>query len=114
MILMVRVSRKTNQQPESNFLKKGSVEFVCDSTTVIAPITCSQPLLVEAITKVEDGEDQMKQVPGSLVRFSDKQLCVATENFKERLGGGAFGTVLKVMLKDGTQIAKSSDKSAKG
>ncbi|XP_028100091.1 G-type lectin S-receptor-like serine/threonine-protein kinase At1g34300 [Camellia sinensis] len=47
----------------------------------------------------------MKQVPGSLVRFSYEQLYVTTEDFKERLGGGAFGTVFKEVLEEGTQIA---------
>ncbi|XP_028080466.1 uncharacterized protein LOC114282041 [Camellia sinensis] len=42
-------------------------------------------------------------------------LCVATEDFKERLGGGAFGTVFKGMLEDGTQIAaKRLDKLGQG
>ncbi|CAL5403847.1 unnamed protein product [Camellia sinensis] len=63
----------------------------------------------------EDGEDCMKQVPGSLVRFSYEQLCVATEDFKVRLRGGALGTVFKGMLEDGTQIAaKRLDKLGQG
>ncbi|KAL7185340.1 hypothetical protein ACSBR2_027306 [Camellia fascicularis] len=41
--------------------------------------------------------------------------CVATEDFKERLGGGAFGFVFKGMLEDATQImAKRLDKLDQG
>ncbi|KAL7174111.1 hypothetical protein ACSBR2_033379 [Camellia fascicularis] len=66
-------------------------------------------------TFVKNGEDCMIQVPGSLVRFSYEQLCVATKDFKERLGGEAFGSVFKGMLEDDTQIvAKRLDKLGQG
>ncbi|KAL7202449.1 hypothetical protein ACSBR1_034007 [Camellia fascicularis] len=62
-----------------------------------------------------NGADCMIQVPGSLVRFSYEQLCVTTKDFKERLGGEAFGSVFKGMLEDGTQIvAKRLDKLGQG
>ncbi|KAF5949179.1 hypothetical protein HYC85_015136 [Camellia sinensis] len=61
----------------------------------IIALSCAGALLIFVVTIVtrfvmlrpscsEDGEDCMKQVPGSLVRFSYEQLCVATEDFKRR------------------------------
>ncbi|KAL5983497.1 hypothetical protein ACLOJK_017583 [Asimina triloba] len=38
-------------------------------------------------------------------RFSYEELCVATEDFKDRLGGGGFGSVFRGALEDGTRIA---------
>ncbi|KAG5246732.1 proline-rich receptor protein kinase [Salix suchowensis] len=49
--------------------------------------------------------DHIKQVPGMPVSFSYQELYVATDNFKERLGRGGFGSVYKGILADGTQIA---------
>ncbi|CAK7351249.1 unnamed protein product [Dovyalis caffra] len=49
--------------------------------------------------------DHIKQVPGMPVRFSYEELCVATDDFKEILGRGGFGSVFKGKLADGTEIA---------
>ncbi|KAJ6767358.1 G-TYPE LECTIN S-RECEPTOR-LIKE SERINE/THREONINE-PROTEIN KINASE SD2-5 [Salix purpurea] len=49
--------------------------------------------------------DHIKQVPGMPVSFSYQELYNATDNFKERLGRGGFGSVYKGKLADGTQIA---------
>ncbi|KAH9791414.1 Receptor-like serine/threonine-protein kinase [Citrus sinensis] len=60
-------------------------------------------------------EDDMKQVPGLPVRFSYEDLQIATEDFKERIGGGGFGTVFKGVLKDGSKIAvKRLDRMEQG
>ncbi|CAK7351235.1 unnamed protein product [Dovyalis caffra] len=40
-------------------------------------------------------DDQIKQVPGMPVAFSYEELCVATDDFKEILGRGGFGSVFK-------------------
>lgn len=42
---------------------------------------------------------------GSLIMFSYRELHLITQKFKERIGNGAFGTVLKGALPDGTQVA---------
>ncbi|KAL7215792.1 hypothetical protein ACSBR1_027857 [Camellia fascicularis] len=78
---------------------------------VVIIVTCFVMLCPRCL----EDEDCMKQVPGSLVRFSYEQLCVATKDFKERLGGGALGIMFKGMLEDGTQIAaKRLDKLGQG
>lgn len=46
-----------------------------------------------------------KQVEGSLVAFSYKDLQIATKNFSEKLGGGGFGSVFKGVLPDSSIIA---------
>ncbi|KAK9156055.1 hypothetical protein Sjap_003535 [Stephania japonica] len=46
-----------------------------------------------------------KAVEGSLVAFTYRDLQVATKNFSERLGSGAFGSVFKGTLSDSTLIA---------
>ncbi|CAL5394668.1 unnamed protein product [Camellia sinensis] len=54
---------------------------------------------------IEDDQYYIRQVPGMPVRFSNKELRVATRNFKEKLGGGGFGSVFKGVLQDGTEVA---------
>uniref|UniRef100_A0A2P2KJB6 non-specific serine/threonine protein kinase n=1 Tax=Rhizophora mucronata TaxID=61149 RepID=A0A2P2KJB6_RHIMU len=62
-----------------------------------------------------DVDGYLKQVPGMPMRFSYLQLHLATEDFKERLGGGGFGSVFKGVLPDGTPIAvKRLDKLGQG
>ncbi|KAK9152122.1 hypothetical protein Syun_010431 [Stephania yunnanensis] len=46
-----------------------------------------------------------KAVEGSLVAFTYRDLQIATKNFSERLGAGAFGSVFKGTLSDSTLIA---------
>ena len=47
--------------------------------------------------------------------FSYEELRVATEDFKERLGGGAFRTVFKGILEDSIEVAvKRLDKLGQG
>ncbi|KAF8043227.1 hypothetical protein BT93_A1541 [Corymbia citriodora subsp. variegata] len=41
-----------------------------------------------------------KTVEGSLIAFAYRDLQVATKNFSEKLGGGGFGSVVKVTLPD--------------
>ncbi|GLJ51260.1 hypothetical protein SUGI_1090370 [Cryptomeria japonica] len=46
-----------------------------------------------------------EQVPMSLKKFTYKELRIATENFKHKLGSGAFGSVFKGTLADNTPVA---------
>ena len=65
--------------------------------------------------KDEDRDENLKQVPGMPLRFSYQILQTATDNFKETLGSGGFGSVFKGVLADGTRIAvKRLDNWAKG
>ncbi|KAB5533675.1 hypothetical protein DKX38_016761 [Salix brachista] len=58
-------------------------------------------------SRSEDTEedDHIQQVPGMPVRFSYRDLCIATDDFKETLGRGGFGSVFKGVLADRTEIA---------
>ncbi|XP_034906136.1 PR5-like receptor kinase isoform X1 [Populus alba] len=56
-------------------------------------------------TEEDVEDDHIQQVPGMPVRFSYKDLCDATDDFKETLGRGGFGSVFKGVLADGTGIA---------
>ncbi|KAK9156067.1 hypothetical protein Sjap_003547 [Stephania japonica] len=49
--------------------------------------------------------ESSKTVEGSLTAFTYRDLQVATKNFSERLGAGAFGSVFKGTLSDSTLIA---------
>ncbi|XP_057869085.2 G-type lectin S-receptor-like serine/threonine-protein kinase At2g19130 [Cryptomeria japonica] len=49
--------------------------------------------------------DMEEKVPLSLKRFSYKELRIATDNFKHKLGSGAFGSVFKGILADNTLVA---------
>lgn len=42
---------------------------------------------------------------GSLIMFSYRELHLITQKFKEKIGNGAFGTVFKGALPNGTQVA---------
>ncbi|CAL5403861.1 unnamed protein product [Camellia sinensis] len=110
---MSLVSEDSSTIVRAIFSRRGSIEY----NNNVADGYCYIPSTVLTIREgcSEDGEDCMTQVPGSLVRFSYEQLCVATEDFKVRLRGGALGTVFKGMLEDGTQIAaKRLDKLGQG
>ncbi|KAL9454568.1 hypothetical protein AB3S75_010045 [Citrus x aurantiifolia] len=104
-------------------LKKGGTKLVA----VVAGSTAGGLLIIcivialyivkvrRNVEEEEHLEDDMKQVPGLPVRFSYEDLQVATEDFKERLGGGGFGTVFKGVLKDGSKIAvKRLDRMEQG
>lgn len=81
--------------------------------TIIFVILVSLVMLRK--NELDDEEDDMKQVPGMLICFSFEDLKVATENFKEALGSGGFGSVFKGVLPDGTRIAvKRLDKMSQG
>ncbi|XXG78521.1 hypothetical protein AAC387_Pa08g2455 [Persea americana] len=54
---------------------------------------------------VPEVEEYFKQMPGVPKKFSYKELLLATEDFKEKLGSGGFGSVFKGILEDGTRIA---------
>ncbi|XAR49526.1 Non-specific serine/threonine protein kinase [Bertholletia excelsa] len=56
-------------------------------------------------TTEEEEDYAIRLVPGMPVRFSLEVLRVATRDFKERVGGGGFGSVFKGTLQDGTLIA---------
>ncbi|KAL9347020.1 hypothetical protein Peur_061873 [Populus x canadensis] len=66
----------------------------------------------EESEKNEDLEaDDIRQVPGTPVRFSYEDLRVATHDFSETLGKGGSGSVFKGVLLDGTHVAvKKLDK----
>ncbi|XP_028067868.1 uncharacterized protein LOC114270531 [Camellia sinensis] len=91
MVLTIREGQVPNHSFISATFVKVQILYKAENEQVegTVPNTCS-----------ENEEDCMKQVPGSLVRFSYEQLCVASEDFKERLGGGAFGTMFNGMLED--------------
>jgi serine/threonine protein kinase len=60
----------------------------------------------EESEKNEDLEaDDIRQVPGTPVRFSYEDLRVATHDFSETLGKGGSGSVFKGVLLDGTHVA---------
>ncbi|GLJ51265.1 hypothetical protein SUGI_1090460 [Cryptomeria japonica] len=50
-------------------------------------------------------KDVEEEVPISLKKFSYKELRIATENFKHKLGSGDFGSVFKGTLPDNTPVA---------
>ncbi|KAL5793587.1 hypothetical protein ACOSP7_002181 [Xanthoceras sorbifolium] len=68
-------------------------------------------------SEVEEQEEEymIQLVPGMPVRFSYEELRVATNDFKERLGGGGFGTVYKGVVQNGMMIAvKRLDRMGQG
>ncbi|KAG0486472.1 hypothetical protein HPP92_008567 [Vanilla planifolia] len=50
-------------------------------------------------------EEQFDYLPGMPARFTYEEIKAATQNFKQKLGQGGFGTVFKGTLNDGTKIA---------
>ncbi|KAF3443990.1 hypothetical protein FNV43_RR13680 [Rhamnella rubrinervis] len=99
--------------------QKKSVAIVSISIAVgfiiIVIVLICLAMLKKKKKKLEDGEKDIKQVPGMPMCFSYNDLEVATENFKEKLGTGGFGSVFKGVLADGTRIAvKRLDKMSQG
>ncbi|KAJ6978523.1 PR5-like receptor kinase [Populus alba] len=67
----------------------------------------------EEYEKNEDleADHDIRQVPGTPVRFSYEDLRVATHDFSDTLGKGGSGSVFKGVLPDGTHVAvKKLDK----
>lgn len=50
-------------------------------------------------------EDDFKIAFGQLKKFSWRELQIATNNFSDEIGAGAFAKVYKGVLNDGTEIA---------
>ena len=72
-------------------------------------------MLRKSNSKEDGGYIVQVHVPGMLVRLPYEDIRLATEDFKERLGQGGFGSVFKGMLADGTRIAvKRLDKMSQG
>ncbi|CAN4103170.1 unnamed protein product [Withania somnifera] len=68
-------------------------------------ITCFFFLFRRRKVLEEDEEGFLDQVAGMPSRFSYEELTVMTENFSEKLGEGAFGSVFEGTTSDGTKIA---------
>ncbi|KAL5997778.1 hypothetical protein ACLOJK_008708 [Asimina triloba] len=65
--------------------------------------------------RAEAAGQSFNLVPGIPMKFSHDDLRVATEDFKEMLGRGGFGSVFKGRLADGTHVAvKRLDNSGQG
>ncbi|KAG0484675.1 hypothetical protein HPP92_008754 [Vanilla planifolia] len=56
-------------------------------------------------TKQLEEEDHIDEIPGMPTRFSYHELKEFTQNFKDKLGQGGFGTVFKGQQSDGTKVA---------
>ncbi|KAL6329003.1 hypothetical protein AAG906_007293 [Vitis piasezkii] len=66
----------------------------------------SSATFIKSNSKEDGGYIVQVHVPGMLVRLPYEDIRLATEDFKERLGQGGFGSVFKGMLADGTRIAR--------
>ncbi|KAG6394759.1 hypothetical protein SASPL_145349 [Salvia splendens] len=56
-------------------------------------------------SKQDDEEMDLVSIPGLPVRIDYAELAEATENFKNQIGSGGFGTVYKGTLLDGSEVA---------
>ncbi|CAL5393815.1 unnamed protein product [Camellia sinensis] len=82
--------------------KKGIIGVVLGSVSVVLVFSG----LIFAVGKRRQvDEEQTTTVYGSLVAFRYKDVRRATKNFKEKMGGGGFGSVFKGKLPDSTTIA---------
>ncbi|CAL5336218.1 unnamed protein product [Camellia sinensis] len=82
--------------------KKGIIGVVLGSVSVVLVFSG----LIFAVGKSRQvDEEQTTTVYGSLVAFRYKDVRRATKNFKEKMGGGGFGSVFKGKLPDSTTIA---------
>ncbi|CAK7351241.1 unnamed protein product [Dovyalis caffra] len=121
-----------NSQPTSlREMTPGSLQQIMSNTTprislaqIVAGLTGAGLLTISLVvilifrvrrwSKSKRTEEDV-EVPGMPVRFSYEDLRVATDDFKERLGRGGFGSVFKGVLEDGTIIAvKHLDKQGQG
>ncbi|PON69343.1 Tyrosine-protein kinase, partial [Parasponia andersonii] len=82
---------------------------------IIILLIIASLLMLKNSRSDKDGKENIKKVLGMPLQFSFEELEIATENFKETLGSGGFGSVFKGILKDGTGIAvKRLDKMSQG
>lgn len=116
-----RPSPAPENRPEapSGDKKKKNLALIISVSSVggfiIICVVVGSNLMLRKKRLEENGEENMKQVPGMPKCFLYEELEIATENFKETLGSGGFGSVFKGVLADGTNIAaKRLDKLGQG
>ncbi|KAF7112817.1 hypothetical protein RHSIM_RhsimUnG0189800 [Rhododendron simsii] len=88
--------------------RKKLIAIIAGSCSAVLMIFCLLILIFwKKFSKplTEDVKEYIRQVPGMPVMFTHEQLREATRDFKEKLGGGGFGSVFKGVLPDGTEIA---------
>ncbi|XP_059068796.1 G-type lectin S-receptor-like serine/threonine-protein kinase At2g19130 [Cryptomeria japonica] len=91
-------SEKSNKAPKLTILLPAAASLLAVSALL------SAVLIVWKRRRVWKKEVE-EEVAISLKRFSYKELRIATENFKHKLGSGAFGSVFKGTLPDKTPVA---------
>ncbi|CAA3031955.1 G-type lectin S-receptor-like serine threonine-kinase SD2-5 [Olea europaea subsp. europaea] len=88
--------------------KSNNTATIAGSCTGAFVILCFIVLILSWIRRrnnIDHDEECIGQIPGLPMRFSYEELRLATEEFKEKIGGGGSGTVFKGRLGDGTDIA---------
>ncbi|KAK6912571.1 Protein kinase domain [Dillenia turbinata] len=61
--------------------------------------------MLESLQETSEEDNFLEGLSGMPVRFSYKDLQIATNNFSVKLGQGGFGSVYQGVLKDGTRLA---------
>uniref|UniRef100_A0A0E0KYY5 Receptor-like serine/threonine-protein kinase n=1 Tax=Oryza punctata TaxID=4537 RepID=A0A0E0KYY5_ORYPU len=72
---------------------------------IAACIVCFLVMLMLILLILRNKFLHASQLGGGIVAFRYSDLCHATKNFSEKLGGGGFGSVFKGVLSDSTIIA---------
>ncbi|KAG0491795.1 hypothetical protein HPP92_005193 [Vanilla planifolia] len=73
------------------------------SGSILASISVFVIILIR-MRRIKD-EDKFDTIPGMPARFSFAEIKAATENFKQKIGKGGFGTVFEGTLRNGTKVA---------
>ncbi|XP_006655030.1 G-type lectin S-receptor-like serine/threonine-protein kinase At2g19130 [Oryza brachyantha] len=105
-VLYLRLAAK--DMPSSSKNKRKSIVGVVTAASIICFVLVMLMLFLLILRKklgLCGAQLHDSQCSGGIVAFRYGDLCHATKNFSEKLGGGGFGSVFKGVLSDSTIIA---------
>ncbi|XP_058219440.1 G-type lectin S-receptor-like serine/threonine-protein kinase SD2-5 [Rhododendron vialii] len=102
--IFLKVQNSPTKQPSPGTINLGSS---LGALFGICLLVGSSILVFKRKRELEEFDDEFSvdKVPGMPTRFSYGDLKTATNDFKNKLGEGGFGSVFQGMLSDGTEVA---------
>uniref|UniRef100_A0ACD5XBF6 Uncharacterized protein n=1 Tax=Avena sativa TaxID=4498 RepID=A0ACD5XBF6_AVESA len=95
----IQIRLAASEFSDTKYSKELAMIIITIATTSVALIILASVFLVRKRFKV------VAPVKGALIAFTYRDVQTLTKNFSSKLGGGAFGSVFKGSLSEGTLVA---------